>query len=1693
MFKALTSLVSWSSKRATSGSSRRRRHFFEALEDRRLLTAVPIGPRVEYPVPNPKDLAGDDIGNTVVLHQPSQNSIWVNPYDTNGQMLSPSVHVATTFTDSESITHRVGVPRIALDDQGSFVTVWHEGNTNGTLGFGSDILARRFTLDGNPIGGRTVISTVGSGDDPFHEAAPDVAINSHGDFAAAWMAQPLVLSNIPGQHLVPTDPRSIQAHIGGSIVEVVGAGAGHPTVGINDDGVVLVAWASDDNGSSGSFESTRARFLSAVGQPLGPVFEMFSFPVTTVIKTSEAGDFIVGSFKGPGESFVRVFDGGGNELLSNSQIPNALNSNDLSMTAQGEFIVAGGNVVTHFDSGGNQQGNASSLPSTIGLINAESLGGNDFLVTRATSTMAFAQRYRLDTPATGTTDVRLDSNDNLVVEDIHGGDTNDNLTVVISGSNLRVTDPDNLLIAGPGSIQVDPHTVDTPLASIAGEVLFDTRGGDDMLTVDFSGGDFVNEIDYRGGTNGAVGDKLALRGGSFASTVYNYDNAHDGSIDVSGNATIQYAELEPITATIDAVDVTLNYSASSETIDVADAGGGQTTVNSTAGETTTFNNPTGTLTINAADGNDTVNVAALANDYSAHLAIVGAGGDDTVNFNQDLLFAADNSVTVVADTINVHGDVTTRGDGGVQLLADRNIAMTPGSSIASVDGEILLEANPAGTASGGLVGISLVGAGVASQNGGISLVGNGGTGKSGVHLAALSLLHSGGTGPDAAPITVDGVGSSNATDVVIDGGSLITSRDGDVAITGSMHGVLLADASHITSTGVGEYAATISIIGEATSPLIPFGGDGVLVLSSASDPVRVGTVDGAINITGHGSGDGVVMSGVVIESTGLGPITIEGEAVGSGSFNMGIDIEGPNVITSVFGDIHLIGESQQRHGIEFSGGTQITSTGSGPSAAAITLEGRNFNTPFWAAILLASRPTNDSQLSTVDGDITIRGESQVGWYGVQIIGEVVSSSGTGPDAGKISIEGITHASATGPIFNSNVTGLPTAGVVIQSDEAAVTSVDGDISVTGSATNGGLYGVWMFSGGVSSTGTGPDAADITISGTVGSDPESSGVGIGGQDRVFLATGEVLRAPRSEGQVATVDGDITVVGSSAGVAGVEVSHDSTVSATGTGRISVTAGSGGVLVDESSVSAVDVALAAPDLAGSNDNVQLVNSATVQATGTAAGRVVIQAGDDVTIESGTAIRAGGAIAIQSDSGDADPGVGAMIDIGGTLQSDVAIALLEGNRDADTFVVGPAVSTDILVLGDDPTTLPGDRLNFQTPSGETATLIPLGSDSGIVRTSGGFADLTYAQIESLNVSGALALQAGSAGSHFHVTATGADSGSVSVTTGGIAGGTFSFDSATSLTFEGSAGDDSLTIDHPAGGLLAPADGIVFNGQDGIDELGLNGGAATPVTYAFANSHDGNVQWEGTSLSYTGLDPIRSTMAASHVVLNYSAASELITASRVRRHSTQVTSTAGETLVFRNPTSSLTIDAGAGDDTVDTSRLRYDVTILGGPGDDSIRAGRGNDTLDGGAGGDVLMGGKGDDLIRGGLGNDLIFAGAGRDIALGGAGDDLIDGGRGRDLLIGGAGRDVLLGRAGGDAPIGGNTNVDDDDDALQAVLAAWTSRSSYADRVAAVDALLAASDDEERDFLIGRGGRDLFYDGIDDLLVDVKPRESVL
>ncbi|HMC10735.1 MAG TPA: calcium-binding protein, partial [Pirellulaceae bacterium] len=189
--------------------------------------------------------------------------------------------------------------------------------------------------------------------------------------------------------------------------------------------------------------------------------------------------------------------------------------------------------------------------------------------------------------------------------------------------------------------------------------------------------------------------------------------------------------------------------------------------------------------------------------------------------------------------------------------------------------------------------------------------------------------------------------------------------------------------------------------------------------------------------------------------------------------------------------------------------------------------------------------------------------------------------------------------------------------------------------------------------------------------------------------------------------------------------------------------------------------------------------------------------------------------------------------------------------------------------------------------------------------------------------------------------------------------------------------------------------------------------------------------------------------------------------------------------------------------------------IVGSLGNDTIFGDAGNDVINGGLGDDLLLGGDGNDVIDGAVGSDRLYGQAGNDTLIGGVGNNILVGGDGNDkliarygrnILIGGTGKDTLYGNAQDDILIAGSTAHDEDDAALQAILAEWTSGNSYENRVDNIRGTglggangpfvfdeLTVFDDGAVDTLFGSAGRDLFFIGSRDKIKDRAKNEIVI
>ncbi len=169
------------------------------------------------------------------------------------------------------------------------------------------------------------------------------------------------------------------------------------------------------------------------------------------------------------------------------------------------------------------------------------------------------------------------------------------------------------------------------------------------------------------------------------------------------------------------------------------------------------------------------------------------------------------------------------------------------------------------------------------------------------------------------------------------------------------------------------------------------------------------------------------------------------------------------------------------------------------------------------------------------------------------------------------------------------------------------------------------------------------------------------------------------------------------------------------------------------------------------------------------------------------------------------------------------------------------------------------------------------------------------------------------------------------------------------LTVNTFAGTDTVTLDL-SGGDFINATGVDFNGGNPAvtpgDKLIIAGGAQGTVTYNYTNATDGNVVMStiGT-VRYTGLEPITNSGTATDVIFNLPGTADTVfledndatpADGMLRLRSSPTTF---EQTDFAIPSNSLTINLGAGNDTLTVSAVPQftgGLTINGGQGDDTI-------------------------------------------------------------------------------------------------------------------------------------------------------------
>lgn len=138
----------------------------------------------------------------------------------------------------------------------------------------------------------------------------------------------------------------------------------------------------------------------------------------------------------------------------------------------------------------------------------------------------------------------------------------------------------------------------------------------------------------------------------------------------------------------------------------------------------------------------------------------------------------------------------------------------------------------------------------------------------------------------------------------------------------------------------------------------------------------------------------------------------------------------------------------------------------------------------------------------------------------------------------------------------------------------------------------------------------------------------------------------------------------------------------------------------------------------------------------------------------------------------------------------------------------------------------------------------------------------------------------------------------------------------TQILVDAQGGIDSLTVNLTTD---LGFDVSYAGGTGTSDSLTLTGSTVTSVAHTATNANDGSivvVSGVTRTISYIGLEPITDNLSATDRVFTFNGGAETISLTDASGSKMTIDSTHSESITFTNPTGSLTINAGTGDDTV---------------------------------------------------------------------------------------------------------------------------------------------------------------------------------
>ena len=919
--------------------------------------------------------------------------------------------------------------------------------------------------------------------------------------------------------------------------------------------------------------------------------------------------------------------------------------------------------------------------------------------------------------------------------------TPDSYKILLSGTRFEVRDvpTDTLLVA------TEADNFDN----------FIIRGSSDSesVTVDFSGGVITNPIIFNGGAPATgMGDTLAFDNVSANAVTREFANASDGSFMITIGASvaeIRYTGLETVIDDLDSDTRVFNFSDASETITVSDAGGGQTTVDSTASGITTFNNLSGSLVINAGDtGNDVINVDSLAANYPANVQIVGQGngGIDAINFRGSDISVSRN-VVLSADSIQIDAAITADSD--VDGSGDLIVIGAAGGVIDS-SGQILTAENILLIGDTITAGTLVADAENSNDDGNVAV--NAGGEVNYGEVARGFNVNLNGTSVSGGSVTADGniditsMGTSVTTTDTLSGAN-VTIASGSTATLNA-----ISSTENVDVTAVGTIQLQDTVIGDSVEVEST---DANLDIDSG-----VTAIAGALSLI---AADGITTASTVTANVGVLAITAD-----SNNDNVG-DLVADNTLS---GDgVTITAENVSLQSVAADNGNVVVQAGGNVTLSATS----RISVPATGTALVSI--VADSDLSGL-GDITMRDGAIIdatdGNVNLVAAGNVLLSGLLASDVAVTSRQGSILDNGDSDTDIIATTATLTASIDIGAPMVGDIDVDVDnLTATTSLTpNPGVHGIWVT-----------DSDDIVLDNVATADGvivlQSGGqmsalnVTAGGTDRGISLTGTLddvlLQSVTAEGDRVHVDAAGMILSGGAGInltagsatliAGTDIGTSADQLMTNVNTIAADAGGELFLVNADGLTIDNLAAIPgpfPGLSGITADGQIVVTVTdTPSTGddlrllsgvaisSANDSVDLRAGDNVSLDESSTVAAASTIATRVDFGNADAGIGGLVELLGTLDTagSTGNILVAGESDPDLFRIGndstglAQILGQVEVIGGQPASAPpstGDRLVINDSGNAAASRFII--DETTVRALAA-TEIRYESIETLELS----------------------------------------------------------------------------------------------------------------------------------------------------------------------------------------------------------------------------------------------------------------------------------------------------------------------------------------------------------------------